>query len=74
MLVFHLILSDRVSTIKLMLFYYRHISMFVSFHVSLCSLLLSCMFKLTALCAGVKTLYNTITNTRLPRQIITNDE
>jgi len=44
-----------------MLFYYRHISIFVFFRVFVCSLLLPCVLKSTALLAGVKALYNTVT-------------
>jgi len=43
-----------------MLFYKRNISIFVFFHVFVCSLLLPCMLWSTALRVGVKTLYNTV--------------
>ena len=52
--------SNCVSASKRMLFYYRHISIFVFFHVFECSLLLPCMLKSYALCVGMKMLYNTI--------------
>jgi len=54
--------SNCASAIKRMLFYYGHISIFVFFYVFVCSLLLTCMLKSTALRVGMKTLYNTIIN------------
>ena len=48
------------NAIKRMNFYYRHISIFVFFRVSVCSLLLTRMLNFTALRVGVQTLYNTI--------------
>jgi len=56
MLVIHQ--SICVRAIERMLFYYHRISIFVFFHVILCSLLLLCLS--TALRMGVQTLYNTI--------------
>jgi len=50
MLLFHQ--SNRVSAIMRMLYYYRRISIFVFFHVFVCSLLLSCMLESTALRVG----------------------
>jgi len=45
-------------------FFYHRMYVFVFFHVCVCSLLLLCMFKSTALRVGVKTLWNTIPRTR----------
>jgi len=47
-----------VSAIKRVLFCYHKVSIFVFFHVFLCSLLLPCMLKSTALRVEVKALYN----------------
>jgi len=35
-----------------------YLSVFVFFHVSVCSLSIPCILESTALCVGVKTLYN----------------
>jgi len=49
------LLRDDVTSIRqTYAFYYRRISMFVFFHVAVCSLLLARMLSV-----GVKTLYNT---------------
>jgi len=58
MLVFHQ--SNCAGAIKRMIFCYRHISIFMLFHVFVCSLLLPCMLKSTALRVGVQMLYNTM--------------
>jgi len=55
-LVFHQ--GKYISTIKRMLFYYRHVCILVFYHVLMCSLLLRCMLKSSALRVGVKMLYN----------------
>ena len=52
--------SNRVSALKRVFFYYRHISMPVFFHVYMCYLLLPCMLESIALRVGMKTLYCTI--------------
>jgi len=51
--------SNCASAIKRKLFYYRHVSIFVFFHVFLCSLLLPCMLESSALRVGEKMLHNT---------------
>jgi len=52
--------SKCISAIKRVLFYYRHTSIFVFFHVFVCSLLLRFLIKSNALHVGVKTLHNAI--------------
>jgi len=54
-----------------MLFYYRHISVFVFFQISVHSFLLPGMHESTSLHAGVKTLHNTVilSATSQPRRI-----
>jgi len=52
MLVFHQ--CKRISAIKRIFFYYRHVCIFVFFHVLVCTFLLGCMSS--ALRVGVKKL------------------
>jgi len=51
--------SNCASAMKRMFFYYRHVPIFVFFRVFVCSLLLPCTLKSSALRVGVKALYNT---------------
>jgi len=44
--------SKRISAIKRIVFYYRHVYIFVFFHVFVFSLLLRCMFKVKRIACG----------------------
>jgi len=51
-LVFHQ--SECISAIKRLLFYYRHVCILLFFRVFVCSFLLKCILKSTALLVGMK--------------------
>jgi len=68
MLVFHQ--SKCISAVKRMLFYYRHIYIFVFVHVFVCCLLLPNMLISTALRLRVKTLYSIIQLTFVAEYIV----
>jgi len=53
--------SKCISATKRMLCYNHHVCILAFFHAFVCSLLLRCVLTSSALRAGVKTLYNTIT-------------
>jgi len=65
MLVFHQ--SKCINATKRIFFHYRNVCMLVFFHVLVCSLLLRCIFKSSAVRVGVKTLYNTYSVARVKK-------